>query len=83
MRNTRNLVLIDDAKDYARAMAEVPPHQNIVIQPSGLSGVTMHGTKCAHGVYIPATSLHTDYAPYCSLCHPYEIAVREGAIYKA
>ena len=83
MRNSRNLVLIDDVKEMGRALADVAPHIDIEVPVSGLSGVMVPGTKCEHGVYIPSTSQWPDNAPYCSICRPYEIAVRKGGIYKA
>ena len=33
--------------------------------------------KCEHGGFIPVTASHPDRAPYCSLCYPYEIKLKE------
>lgn len=83
MRDTRTLVSLEDARIVGRATAEVLPHQQIEVPVSGLSGLTAPGGKCDHGVYIPAPYLHTDRAPYCSLCRPYEIIVKEHGTFKA
>jgi hypothetical protein len=66
MRNSRNLVLNEDIVIVGRRMANVRPHLDIQMPPSGLTGVLATGTKCEHGVYIPATSPWPDHAPDCS-----------------
>ena len=76
MRNTRTLILIQDAQSHGRATAPVVPRQEIEVAASGLSQVNQPGGKCEHGVYIPAAYLHTNIAPYCSICRPYEIIGR-------
>ena len=83
MKNSRELVLIDDVLIIGRATAEVHSRLPLEVPPSGISGITVSGGKCEHGVYIPATAPRLDHAPYCSLCHPYEIAVRKNGVYKA
>jgi hypothetical protein len=87
MRSTRNLVLVEDVYrtgvDTGRALADVPPRLELAVPPSGQSGVIEMGGKCYHGVYIPATSPWPDHAPDCSICRPYEILVKQGAIFKA
>ena len=83
MRNSRNLALLDDVRIVGRSIVDVGPRQQLSLPASGESGITQPGGKCEHGVYIPAPYLYTDRAPDCSLCHPYEIAVRENGIYKA
>lgn len=40
---------------------------NVSVAPSGLSHIVASGTKCQHGVYIPAGS---DGADCCSCCNP-------------
>jgi hypothetical protein len=84
MRNSRNLVLIEDAKEVGHRLADVPMKMDVVVPPSGLTGIVTSGGKCFHGVYIPVTSpLAENYAEYCSICRPFEIAVRDGGVYKA
>jgi hypothetical protein len=84
MKYTRTLILKDDAQIVGRATAEVLQRQSVVV-PASLENqyVMSAGGKCDHGVYIPAAFLHTDSAPYCSICHPYEIIAKEHAAYKA
>lgn len=83
MKNTRNLVLLDDMRELGRVLADVRPHIEIEVPVSGLSGITVSGTKCEHGMYIPSTSPWPDHAPYCSACRPYLIAVRKNGVFKA
>jgi hypothetical protein len=83
MKNSRSLILIDDVKEVGRGLASVRPHINLEVPASGLSGIQTPGTKCEHGMYIPATSPWPDNAPYCSICRPFLIAVRKGGIFKA
>lgn len=84
MKNTRTLILIESVKGdkIGRATAEVHPRERVDVPPSGLTQVTQFGGKCAHGVYIPA-DIYGDRARDCSICHPYEIIVKENATYKA
>ncbi len=44
-----------------------------VISIPSADGSLPPGHKCAHGVYIPATSRYRERARYCSICHPYII----------
>jgi hypothetical protein len=87
MKNTRNLVLVEDVYrtgvDTGRALADVPPRLFLSVPPSGQSGIDVLGGKCFHGVYIPATSPWKDHAPDCSICRPYEILVKKNGIFKA
>jgi hypothetical protein len=83
MKNSRNLVLIEDVKEVGRVLADVQPNINLLVPVSGLSGITAPGTKCEHGMYIPSTSPWPDHAPDCSVCRPYVIEVEKGKIYKA
>ena len=84
MKNSRRLVLLDDLKEVGRALAIVPPRQDVVVPVSGLSGIEAPGGKCSHGMYIPATSVFPpDVAPYCSACRPYEIIVKKNGIFQA
>lgn len=82
MKHSRSLVLIEDLQIVGRATAEVGLPSLFAIPPSGDSSVTGMGGKCEHGVYIPAPDLTVGRALYCSICHPYEIIVREGALIK-
>lgn len=83
MKNSRSLVLLDDMREAGHVLADVRPHISLVVPSSGLSGIETPGTKCDHGVYIPATSPWPDHAQYCSVCRPYVILVRKGGIFKA
>jgi hypothetical protein len=83
MKNTRLLVINEDAKIVGRATADVGPRQPIDVPPSPESGLTLPGGKCEHGVYIPSQYLHLHRAPDCSNCHPYEIVTRKNAAFKA
>jgi len=84
MKYTRNLIRIDDAQIVGRATAFALPPQNVIVPASNENSNNMPpGGKCFHGVYIPSAFLHTHQAPSCSLCHPYEIIVKEHAVYKA
>ena len=51
-----------------KVMAEVGPRTDIQIGT---------GFKCEHGGYIPSTALESNHAPYCSLCYPYIVKLRE------
>lgn len=84
MRNSRTLIMIHDVKGdkIGRATAEVHPRQRVEVPPSGLTQLTQPGGKCDHGVYIPSDNFG-DRARDCSICHPYEIIVKENATYKA
>jgi hypothetical protein len=84
-KNTRSLILIEDAEDTLRKMqVPVPPRSNVVVQPSGISGLEIAGSKCVHGVYIPANSDSPDHALYCSECYNYILKAKsEHAIFKA
>jgi hypothetical protein len=42
----------------------------VEVVPSGLTNVRKNGTKCLHGIYIPANSLDHERADYCSICRP-------------
>lgn len=70
----------DSLKGDRREQAEVGPHQDISVVPSGQTHVKLNGSKCQHGVYIP--KYHPDSeenrAGYCSLCNPYIIEVPGG-----
>jgi len=84
MKNSRTLVLIQDASIFGRAMIEPKMFQPIEVPPSGEGNVRISGQKCFHGNYIPASSMFpAGIAPYCSECRPYEIAVKENAEFKA
>jgi hypothetical protein len=83
VRNTRNLVLVQDAKEIGRVSADVRPHINLEVPVSGLSGIQASGTKCEHGMYIPSTSPYPDHSEYCSVCRPFVVEIEKGKIFKA
>jgi hypothetical protein len=52
----------------SKVMADVGPRTDIKIDD---------GFKCEHGGYIPKTAIEPNHAPYCSLCYPYIVKLRE------
>ena len=78
MKKRKNIFAFDDLKELGKSVAKVGPNAGIVIQPSTEGVVTIPGTKCEHGVYIPATSTDPNRAPYCSLCHPYIVELKDA-----
>ena len=66
----------DKVTIISRAVAEVGPHSDIAVPSSPEHNLNHPGTKCEHGVYIPATSVRPNHAPYCSLCYPYVLELK-------
>ena len=84
MRNSRNLVVIDKAVVVGKFVVVAKlPETGIEVPSSGLSGLIHSGTKCDHGVYIPANSYHPDKAEFCTLCNPLNILTKKEDVYKA
>ncbi len=84
MKNSRSLIVFEDAQIVGHAKADVYSRMHVLVPASGLTqNILPPGGKCCHGVYIPANFLPGDYAPYCSLCFPYEIVAKKNAIFKA
>lgn len=56
---------------------DIKPNTGIVVQasPCGDEMLGIPGTKCEHGVYIPASAVHPNLAPFCSFCYPYLIKI--------
>ena len=82
--NEVKLAVIDDAQIAGRVcLAEPSSTSEIVVPVSGDSGLTVPGTKCNHGVYIPANSPYPTMSDYCSICWPYKLAVKDNAQYLA
>jgi hypothetical protein len=78
------LAVLDDSQIVGRVCIDQPAFaQNIVVPVSGDSGLTYPGTKCEHGVYIPANSPYPTMADYCSVCWPYKLSVKHNAQYLA
>jgi hypothetical protein len=82
MSRQRNLAVLDDVKIHGRVTTNAGLRQAVEVPPSPEGGLVAFGGKCEHGVYIPATHLSTNQAPYCSLCHLYRVEVSENGIYK-
>jgi len=84
MKNSRNLVLIAGvSKESGKTAFPVGLPQDIAVEPSGLTPLITAGRKCAHGVYIPASSQDPNRAEYCSECYSYIISVKPHAMYRA
>lgn len=82
--NAIKMVVLDDAQIAGRVCIDQPAFvQNIIVPVSGDSGLTVPGTKCEHGVYIPANSPYPTMSDYCSICWPYKLAVKDNAQYLA
>jgi hypothetical protein len=79
MKKRKNIFAFNDVQELGKSTADVGPNTGIIMQPSTEGAVTIPGTKCEHGVYIPATSADPNRALYCSLCHPYEINIKGEA----
>jgi hypothetical protein len=78
----RSLAVLDDVKIQGRVPTIVGLRQEISIPPSPEGGLTVNGTKCEHGVYIPSTHRESHRAPYCSLCNLYRVTITADGIYK-
>lgn len=72
MRGTRKLVLVGDTRVYAFETTEVPE-----------ALTTENGRKCFHRNHIPTSYGDHSPSPWCSLCHPYVLLVRQGAVFTA
>lgn len=79
-----HLAALDDSQIAGRVCINQPMFaQHIVVPVSGDSGLTVPGTKCDHGVYIPANSPYPTMSDYCTICWPYKLAVKNNAQYLA
>lgn len=68
----------DEVTLHGRIGIEEPrPHTDVVVIPYPFGQVTDPGTKCEHGGYIPSTHPDPDRAPYCSICYPYLLTLKE------
>lgn len=78
MKEKKNYTVFSnkDVIEVGRATTGVRPHADIVVQPPPESSISIPGAKCEHGVYIPATAVSSDHAPYCSLCYPYLLELK-------
>jgi len=56
---------------------DIKPNTGIVVQASPYGDETLGtpGTKCEHGVYIPASASNPNLAPFCSFCYRYLIKI--------
>jgi hypothetical protein len=66
---------VKSTKDYhivaQERVAVISIPMQVQVIPGPLSTIDVPGIKCAHGVYIPATSMEQTSSEYCSVCHPY------------
>ncbi len=84
MKNSRKLVDVDGVLAmFGKSPLLSPAPQDMVVQPSGQSGLITPGRKCGHGVYIPANSSDANRAEYCTNCYPYDIFVKKNSVYSA
>jgi hypothetical protein len=76
MKKIKTVFSFEEVTLAGRAIANVRPHSDIVVQSSPDGNLNHLGTKCEHGVYIPATAASSDHAPYCSVCYPYVLELK-------
>ncbi len=68
----------DEVTEHGRTSIEEPrPNTGIVVVASPEGRIVVPGTKCEHSGYIPSTHPDCDRAPYCSICYPYLLTVKE------